>query len=253
MSRPLTVPIDLMTDTLKNPPAATPKAPIRMRAGQIAPASIDDLWTLSKRLAQTEIVPRSYQGKPEDIIAAILWGSEIGFGPMQSLQSIAVIQGRASLWGDALAALVLRSGKCKFLRFGCDGEDDDLVGWAETHREGFPEPVRYEYTKADAITAKLWGKKTSSGKDTPWTQHPKRMLAMRARGFLIRDIYADLLGGFITREEAEDYPEEVEELRLPTTFEVRQAEAAEAYLIGDAPEDAAPEFPPAKDLFPEPK
>lgn len=45
----------------------------------------------------------------------------------------------------------------------------------------------------------LWGK---SG---PWQQYPKRMLQMRARGFALRDKFADVLGGLISAEEARDY------------------------------------------------
>src|SRR6185295_12780043 len=54
--------------------------------------------------------------------------------------------------------------------------------------------------QADAKTANLWGK---AG---PWTQYPKRMLQMRARGFGCRDCFPDLLRGIIIKEEAEDMP-----------------------------------------------
>ena len=49
------------------------------------------------------------------------------------------------------------------------------------------------------LKAGLWAK---SG---PWTQYPKRMMQMRARGFALRDKFADALGGLITVEEAQDY------------------------------------------------
>jgi predicted transcriptional regulator len=58
------------------------------------------------------------------------------------------------------------------------------------------------YSQNDAQTAGLWGKQG------PWKQHPKRMLAMRARGFALRNQFADALAGLVTREEAEDIPEE---------------------------------------------
>jgi hypothetical protein len=40
----------------------------------------------------------------------------------------------------------------------------------------------------------------------PWKSYPDRMLQMRARGFALRDAFADVIGGLITSEEAEDYP-----------------------------------------------
>jgi hypothetical protein len=62
------------------------------------------------------------------------------------------------------------------------------------------EETEATFSVADAKRAKLWGK---SG---PWTQYPKRMLAMRARGFAIRDAFPDAMRGMITAEEAQDYP-----------------------------------------------
>jgi hypothetical protein len=52
---------------------------------------------------------------------------------------------------------------------------------------------------ADAKAAGLWAK------GGPWTQYPKRMLAMRARGFALRNAFADVLRGLVTAEEAGDY------------------------------------------------
>jgi hypothetical protein len=54
---------------------------------------------------------------------------------------------------------------------------------------------------ADAKKAGLWGK---AG---PWQQYPGRMMALRARGFALRNAFADALRGLITAEEAQDYPQ----------------------------------------------
>jgi hypothetical protein len=56
------------------------------------------------------------------------------------------------------------------------------------------------FSVADAKRAGLWGK---SG---PWTQYPRRMLQLRARGFALRDAFPDVLKGLVTAEEAQDYP-----------------------------------------------
>jgi hypothetical protein len=63
-------------------------------------------------------------------------------------------------------------------------------------------PVTVRFSVEDAKRAGLWGKQG------PWTQYPKRMMAMRARGFALRDAFADVLKGLITAEEAQDYPTE---------------------------------------------
>jgi hypothetical protein len=56
---------------------------------------------------------------------------------------------------------------------------------------------------ADAKRARL------AGKTGPWSQYPERMLALRARGFALRNAFADALRGLITAEEAQDYPQTV--------------------------------------------
>ena len=65
------------------------------------PASMAEAVDLSARLADSQMVPKAYQGKPNDILVACIWGSEIGLSPLQALQNIAVINGKPSVYGDA--------------------------------------------------------------------------------------------------------------------------------------------------------
>jgi hypothetical protein len=55
-----------------------------------APTSITEAIKFSEMLAKSQMVPRQYQGKPEDVLVAIQWGCEVGLAPLQSLQNIAV-------------------------------------------------------------------------------------------------------------------------------------------------------------------
>ena len=43
---------------------------------------------LAQTLAKSKIVPVHFQNKPEDIFACLALGSELGFQPMQALNSI---------------------------------------------------------------------------------------------------------------------------------------------------------------------
>jgi hypothetical protein len=45
------------------------------------------------------------------------------------------------------------------------------------------------------------------GKQGPWTNYPKRMRQMRARGFAVRDVFPDVLKGIPVAEELMDYEE----------------------------------------------
>jgi hypothetical protein len=168
----------------------------------LALATFDDAFRFAKVVAATEFAPKDFRGKPEPCLLAIQHGAELGLGPMQSLQCIAVINGRPSIWGDAALALVQASAVCEYvteeIEEGKDGEA--LVATCTAKRRGYPKPTVVKFSVADAKKAGLWGK---SG---PWTQYPKRMLQLRARGFALRDAFPDVLKGLITAEEAQDYP-----------------------------------------------
>jgi hypothetical protein len=105
------------------------------------------------------------------------------------LQAFYVVNGRPMIYGDALVAVVRRSGKCRYIKHWFEGEDDHFTCVVETQREGEPEPTVGRFSVADAKRANLWGKDT-------WKAYPKRMLLSKARGYLLKDTYADILHGF---------------------------------------------------------
>ena len=164
----------------------------------LAPQSMTEAMTMATMLCKSSMVPKCYVNKPEDTLIAMMMGSELGLNPIQSLQNIAVINGKPSIYGDALAALVQNHPA-----FGGMEESFTEAGMVATcivWRKGGSKHTQ-TFSQADATKAGLWGK---SG---PWSQYPKRMLAMRARGFALRSQFADALAGLITREEAEDMPQ----------------------------------------------
>ncbi len=165
----------------------------------LALSLFDDLWRFAQIVAKTDFPPKDFRGKPEACFSAIEHGAEVGLSPMQSLQSIAVINGRASIWGDAALALVLASLACEWVRESVEGDGDAMVAICEAKRRQFERPTVVRFSVADAKKANLWGK---SG---PWQQYPKRMLQLRARGFALRDAFPDVLRGLVTAEEAQDY------------------------------------------------
>jgi len=167
-----------------------------------APATITEAIQFSEMLASSQMVPRAYQGKPQDIMVCVQWGYEIGLAPMQALQNIAVINGKPSVYGDAAMALVQASPVCEDVEEYFEGEGTpNPVAVCVAKRKG-RKPVVSKFSVEDAKRAGLWGKQG------PWQAYPKRMLAMRARGFALRDAFPDVLKGLITAEEAQDYPDE---------------------------------------------
>jgi hypothetical protein len=147
--------------------------------------------------------------KPEKAFVAIMHGLEVGLPPMQALQSIAVINGRPSIWGDGAIGLVRGSGLCEYVRERIDGSDDERVAVCEAKRKNETEPVIGRFSVAQAKRAGLW---TKAG---PWKDYPERMLQMRARAFALRDGFADVLRGLHIAEEIADIPAEARDVTPP--------------------------------------
>lgn len=197
-----------------------------------APQTMTEAMEFSKMLADSTMVPRQYQGKPQDIMVCVQWGYEIGLAPMQALQNIAVINGKPSVYGDAAMALVQSSSVCEDVQEYFDGEGTpNPVAVCVAQRKG-RKPVVAKFSVEDAKRAGLWGKQG------PWSAYPKRMLQMRARGFALRDAFPDVLKGLITAEEAQDYPAEqpVKDITPP----VNPLDVIAAPVI-EAPVEALPE------------
>lgn len=188
----------LTTVAAKSP--APPKAEVN-KGGALAalvPDSIDSAFRLAKALASAgDMVPKHFQGKPEACMAAIVRGMEIGLAPMQALANIAVINGRASLWGDAIPALVQRAGHHIDVEY--EGSGDNLTAVATLTRGDTGKQVVRRFSIADAKRAGLLGKQG------PWQQYPQRMIMHRARSWAVRDGAADALMGLQVAEETSDY------------------------------------------------
>ena len=168
-----------------------------------APVTLDEAMRFSEMLSKSQMVPKQYQGKPEDVLVAVQWGKELGLAPLQALQNIACINGKPSVYGDAAMALVQASAICEGVDEYFEGEEGtgDYTAVCVAKRKG-RNPVIARFSVNDAKRAGLWGK------PGPWQAYPKRMLQMRARGFALRDAYPDVLKGLITAEEAQDFPAE---------------------------------------------
>lgn len=163
----------------------------------LMPATLTEAMEFAGFLAKSTIVPKDFANNPGNILVAIQWGMELGLQPMQAMQNIAVINGRPSLWGDAVIALVRASPLCEYVKETDDGE----TATCRVKRRGEDEHVA-TFSMADAKTAGL------IGKQGPWAQYPKRMRQMRARGFALRDMFADVLRGMPVAEELQDTPTE---------------------------------------------
>ncbi|WP_151721026.1 recombinase RecT [Acinetobacter ursingii] len=161
----------------------------------LTPTNLNEAMQIADLLAGSDIVPKDYQRKPGNILVAMQWGAEIGLQPLQAMQNIAVINGRPSIWGDAMLALVRSSGLLEFIRE--EISEDGQKATVTVKRKG-EEEFTSTFTMEDAKKAGL------SGKQGPWSQYPKRMLKLRARSYALRDVFPDVLKGMAIAEEERD-------------------------------------------------
>lgn len=172
-------------------------------AFSLVPRTFKEAMDIASVLAKSQLVPKDYQGRPENVFVAVQWGQELGLAPLQSLQGIAVINGRPAIWGDAALALCQSRPDFQDIEEKLVGVGDERKAICVIKRKGRT-PTVVEFSVADARTAGLWDK------GGPWKQYPDRMLQMRARGFALRNAFADAMKGFKTAEEVQDYQDPVD-------------------------------------------
>lgn len=180
----------------------------------LSPRTFEQALTFAGYLADSDMVPKDFKGKPGNCLIAMQWGAELGLKPLQSLQNLAVINGRPALWGDAVIALVRSSPVCEYVI----ETQTETMATCKVKRRGEPEQER-TFSMADAHSAGL------KGKQGPWSQYPKRMMQMRARAFALRDVFPDVLRGLAVAEELIDTPTEKP---MGMVEEVRQEPARQA-------------------------
>ncbi len=119
-------------------------------------------------LADAPIIPKPYRKQPGNVYVAAEMGAVLGWGPIEAMQNIDVIEGTPSLKAEAMRALIKAAGhrltvpessaeSCTVLI-----ERNDTLGDAQV-----------TYTIEDGRRAGL------AGKDV-WKKHPARMLLARA-------------------------------------------------------------------------
>lgn len=160
-----------------------------------------DSWTdvfrpivaLAEHVAGTDFVPKGLRGSPPATAAAMLFGRELGMGPMKSLQNIHVIDGVPTLKPQEMRAMVYAAGHS--LKWGERSKNKCVIAG---RRRGETDWTTVEWTMQDARDMNLTGKPN-------WRRMPRQMLVARATGELCRLVFPDVIGGSTyTPEEISD-------------------------------------------------
>lgn len=170
------------------------------------------------RLAPSTILPSAYRGNAANAFVAAETGAALGLEPLQALASIAVINGRATLSSDLMAAVIRRAGHT--LRIVENSPESVTATLIRADDKTFKFEVTWDKDKA--VKAGLWGQRG------PWSQYPTQMLRARAITEVARQGASEALMGMI-------YSPEDFGATITDTGEVIEAE-----IVDDAPAKPAP-------------
>lgn len=217
-------------------PAIPQAKPVPVTFGRMGVelATLEDAYRFATAISKSGFAPKGMESV-ESILIAVQFGAELGLPPMAALQSLAIINGRPSIYGDAALGLVRGSGLLESYQQSTSGEGDSMKAIVRVKRKDEVEIVS-EFSVADAKKANLWGK---AG---PWSQYPARMLMWRARGFALRDGFGDVLRGLATAEENQDLPNIMKTAKvvLPVAKEEKEAVLPEPLTIVDKTPESVP-------------
>ena len=174
------------------------------------------------RLAPSTILPTAYRGNAANAFVAAETGAALGLEPLQALASIAVINGRATLSSDLMAAVIRRAGHT--LRIVENNPESVTATLIRADDKKFEFTVTWDKDKA--VKAGLWGQRG------PWSQYPTQMLRARAITEVARQGASEALMGMI-------YSPEDFGATITDTGEVIEAE-----VIDDTPAKPAPAAKP---------
>ena len=174
------------------------------------------------RLAPSTILPSAYRGNAANAFVAAETGAALGLEPLQALASIAVINGRATLSSDLMAAVIRRAGHT--LRIVENSPESVTATLIRADDKKFEFTVTWDKDKA--VKAGLWGQRG------PWSQYPTQMLRARAITEVARQGASEALMGMI-------YSPEDFGATITDTGEVLEAE-----IVDDAPAKPAPAAKP---------
>lgn len=137
---------------------------------------------LATVLCNTGMVPQHFRGKPDDGAAAILYGTELGLNPMQSLQNVFVVHGTPAVYARTMAALLTSRG----YRISTIESTDEAVTVTANAPDGATETSTWTIDRA---------KKAGYTTNKKYTTDPQAMLFAKATAEVCRKIAPHILLG----------------------------------------------------------
>lgn len=135
------------------------------------------------------------------VYITLVRGVEAGLSPLTALYNIVWYNDRPCIYGDVALAMVESSPNFAGIEEGFTGEqmEDDWTAYCDLSKtvNGTQIGIERSFSWADAKRAGL-------DKLEHYQKYPQRMLAIRARTWAMRDLFADVLHGLSIAEEQRD-------------------------------------------------
>lgn len=148
-----------------------------------------------------ELDGKSGYGSPEQILAVILAGRELGLGAMTSLRGINIIRGKVSMSAILMVGLCVARAAEYFELI----ESTPERATYETKRRGRGRVLTMTYTLDQAKSYGLYpGKRDRFGNPSQWEKDPANMLVQRCGARAARAFYPDIVAGVYTPDELEE-------------------------------------------------
>src|SRR5690606_18041595 len=136
------------------------------RPAAIVPRNIEECFRLADAIYRSGMAPNSYKNT-EQVLVGIMKGLELNMMPLTALQSIYVVNGVPTVWGDGALALVRASGLVEDFEETFDPEKEIAV--CRIKRKDQKTEISRKFDKEDATRAGLLNK------TGPWNQYRPRM------------------------------------------------------------------------------
>jgi len=172
--------------------------------------SFDLLLAEAKELAQSDLLPSAYRGKPANILIAKEISQRLGLSLLEVTQNLTPIQGRPSWGSQFIISRVNLSGKyATSIMYEWVGErDKPSWGCAAYVLTKDGKKLKGATITIEIATREGWVNRVDSktGKPlvTKWQTFPEQMLMYRAAAFFCRTYCPEVLCGMPTQEEAID-------------------------------------------------
>lgn len=155
------------------------------------------------------VLPRSTDTVAKCIAIAKLGAERFGWGPMDSVTKICLVEGKIELYSTTMMELMQK----RLIEEGgylIPVERSKDRAAIEIRRKGWPRACEIEFTQEDAKHAGLWGRTSKSGKKMPWSAYEKDMLWNKCVSRVSRSVCADITGGAYSMGEIREAQEAME-------------------------------------------